>query len=498
MKDGSKVSGNATTTRPHNVLIIMSDEHSGSTMGCAGHPIVRTPNLDRLAAQGTRFSNCYTPSPLCAPGRASAFTGLHVHRLGTWDNGTPFDGQFPAMWEVAGNSDIPMTIVGKTDLYPGQYRNLNVIHGQFRTRPDIGGLFRQSTIDTSWKIQRFHDMGPKKRGFSDDEQRTANAVAWLNAHAQDERPWVFQLGLLDPHFPWRYREDYHAYYDARMRDIPESAKAPYDELNRPLRWLQEYFQGRYPDAELIRKSHVAYCCMVNELDDNIGLILKTLEETGLDRNTIVIYCSDHGEQLGHHGLWWKCCMYEESVHVPMIVKGPGVPQGEVREDFISLLDLPQTVYQILGVAADEVLDGESFWPKTLGNAEGASRPYVFSEYHAHGMPTGMFMIRWDDWKLVHYVGDEDQLFNLKEDPQEMNNLLQSSGEEPTVQQAHRHGLEILGEICDPKEVTDRALAFQEKTRRELGLDDYTERAAAAIAPFRPEMPECTLPSGTPF
>lgn len=474
-----------------NVLIIMSDEHSGSVMRCAGDSVVRTPNLDRLAAEGVLFSNCYTPSPLCAPGRASAFTGMHVHRLGTWDNGTPYDGQVLAMWDVLATRNIPMTIIGKTDLYPGEYENLSVIEGQYRERPDIGGLFRGEDIDTRAKMQRFHDMNPRTPEPSGDEKRVETTIKWLNDHANDTQPWVLQVGLLDPHFPWKYKPEYYEYYNNLIPDIPESAKAPYDELNDSQKMLQKYFQGEYPDKELIRASHVAYYSMVNELDDNIGTLLQALEQTGLNRNTIIIYCSDHGEQLGHHGLWWKCCMYEESARVPMIVKGPGLPQGQAVDKFVSLLDLPQTVYEIMQLKEPKGLDGQSLWPLAKHH-DAPARPYVFSEYHAHGSPTGMFMVRWGDWKLVHYVDDQDQFFNLKSDPTEMDNLLLSRKEDSQVRQAQQEGMKILQSICDPKEVNERALAFQAKMRQHYKIE-YSETPAKGIPTFHPEMDETATP-----
>ncbi len=458
-----------------NILMIMSDEHSYQTMGCSGHPIVKTPALDRLASEGVNFTNCYTPCPLCVPARASAFTGYFVNQLGTWDNATPYDGRVKGLFEQVTEEGYPFTGVGKFHFHPkGTFPGLQD-HGlgEYDTRPDLSGLFRQCDIPRPTGKKRFEQIKPRESESIDD--KALNFVLdWLDKKERNSPPWVLYVGFNQPHFPFYYQQKYWDYYDQLVVNISQVAQPPFDELNEPLKMLRRHFNGDQVDPETIRKAHVGYYSLIGELDQHVGQILDILDKRGLAEDTLVIYTSDHGEQLGHHGLWWKCCMYEESAHIPFLVKGPGLPAGKQINNPISLTDLFPTVCDCLRIPILEGLQGVSLMPLINGNIGSYPRDFAFSEYHAHGMPTGMFMIRWQQWKYVHYVGFEGQLFNLQEDPEEMNNLVPAANQYPQIQTAIAECQERLYSICDPEEVNRRAFEFQAKMLKTSGLQNVVD------------------------
>ena len=208
----------------------------------------------------------------------------------------------------------------------------------------------------------------------------------------------------------------------------------------------------------------AYYGLCSFLDDNIGKVLGALDESGLAGDTRILYTSDHGEMLGNHGFWTKSVMYEESVGIPLIMTGPGVPDRHVVETPVSLVDCYPTFLDCLGQPVTEAeveLPGRSLFE--LAEQEDPDRA-VFSEYHDGGAPTGFFMVRWSRWKYVHYVGHRPQLFDLEADPHEMNDL----GESSNHAQIRAEGEAKLRAIVDPEEADARAFRDQARKIAELG------------------------------
>jgi choline-sulfatase len=225
----------------------------------------------------------------------------------------------------------------------------------------------------------------------------------------------------------------------------------------------------YFDDERTRIALAAYYGMVSFLDHNIGLLLKTLEETGLGGDTRVIYTSDHGDNLGNRGMWGKSVMYEDSVAVPMIMGGDGIPPGHAVKTPVSLVDLHPTFVEALGEEdSPDPRPGHSLFD--LAHHEQPER-VAFSEYHAAGANTGVYMIRKGSWKYVHYVGHRPQLFDLAADPHEANDL----GESP-AHAARRAELEAeLRKILDPDAVNERAFADQERRIAQHGGEEALKR-----------------------
>jgi choline-sulfatase len=341
-----------------NVLVIMSDEHSNQVMGCSGHSIVETPVLDRLASEGAIFTNCYTSCPVCTPARASFITGQYVNKLGTWDNATPYDGKVKGVFQHLYEHGEELVSFGKLDFHPeGEYAGLQAHLPRYRKFVQLESCFRGEDISIGLE-NRYKQMGIKKNADFDAEVRDS-VMDWLTMKSKQDCPWVLYVGLNDPHFPFFVDEERWNYYNERVQEIPAMAKGPFSELNEPLQELRRHFRGDAADEETVRKAHVGYYALTSRLDDNIGMTLDELREQGLEDDTLIIYTSDHGEQLGHHGLWWKCCMYEESSNVPLIIKGPGIAKGICINEPVSLIDIFPTICEARGILAPPDIPGKS-------------------------------------------------------------------------------------------------------------------------------------------
>lgn len=453
-----------------NVITIMSDEHSFEAMRWAGNETVSTPNLDRLADMSVKFMNAYTPCPLCVPARASCYTGQFVNRLGTWDNATPYDGTVPGIASYLKQKGIPTWHFGKTHFHPdGEYGFSGIEMPGFLNHPDMGCYYRDRKIGRPNAEKRFEEIG-LRNSVSHDDEVTRLAMKWLRENKDRKEPWNLEIGYLDPHFPFYVKQNNWEYFDCRIRDIPEGTRAPFTSLNEPLSWLRTYFKGETATEEIIRKILVGYSAAVKELDERIGQLLDLLEEMDLLKNTAIIYTSDHGEQLGYHGLWWKCCMFEQSVHIPMLLYHPDIGPGTVCEP-VSLVDVFPTICDILQIPQPEEIDGKSLWKLMKNGVDEEWREYVFSEYHAHGMPCAMYMIRWKQYKYVYYTEYPPQLFDLNEDPEENDDLWKYLSDRADIQKIEKTCRKFLYEICDPNKTDRRAREYQKRMRDGMGISE---------------------------
>lgn len=452
-----------------NVITIMSDEHSWSAMGCSGNPLVKTPNLDRLAAMSVNFKQAYTTCPLCAPARASWFTGQYVSRIGTWDNSTPYDGTVRGMSQYLNDHRIPTYHFGKTHFHSeGEYEFARLEMPGYLIEPDLGCYYREEMVGRINAEKRFEKIGIKEKPDHDDEV-TGLAVEWLKKNGNKTEPWNLDIGYLDPHFPFYVKQENWDYYEKLLTDLPAGVLEPYTSLNEPLSYMRAYFKGETATPEIIRRVFIGYYAAAAALDERIGILLDTLEAFDLLKNTAVIYTSDHGEQMGYHGLWWKCCMFEHSAHIPMMIYHPMLTPKEVNHP-VTLADLYPTVCEIFGIPKPEHIDGESLYCLMKESRDGKKKDFAFSEYHAHGMPCGMYMIRWDNYKYVHYTGYSPQLFNLKEDPKENCDLAARPDSDDRIRKLLKEGERRLLSVCDPNEADARAKEFQKKMKAALGVE----------------------------
>ena len=476
---------------PKNTLFIMSDEHKRSALGCYGHPMVRTPNFDRLAARGTRFTDAYCNSPICVPSRASFATGRYVHQIGFWDNGNPYDGSVPSWAHRLRENGNPVTSIGKLHFRSAADHNgfdeevmpLHVVDGQ----GDVLGMIRDDAPPRKSALQLAKDAGPGQSSYQDYDQRIIDAaVAWLQtkAGAQRGKPWVLFVSLVCPHFPLIARPEWYELYPEDQVPMPllyGAAERPTHPFITAMGEISIYDKAF--DEPSIRRAIAAYFGMISFLDDNIGKLVAALDQTGLLADTRVIYTSDHGDNLGNRGLWGKSNMYEDAAGIPLIMAGPGVPVNQVCHAPVSLVDGFPTILQSAGVApnpADAECPGTSLFEIASGHgpANGPART-VFSEYHASGSVTGAFMIRKGDFKFVYYVGMPPQLFDLAADPLEARDLGQDPGYAGLVADCEA----ALRRICDP-EAVDAAARAKQRSRIEAlgGRDAVIARGSFGYSP----------------
>jgi choline-sulfatase len=208
------------------------------------------------------------------------------------------------------------------------------------------------------------------------------------------------------------------------------------------------------------------------MDHCLERVLQVLEKSGRAETTTVIYVSDHGDMMGDLGFWTKRVMYDASAGVPMIIAGPGIPEGRRVKTGTSLLDIAATALDVTGVShdtANQALPGHSL--RDIAQQADDPNGTVFSEYHDGGSTTGTFMIRWDQWKYIHYVGVAPQLFNLNHDPNELTDLAPDEARDARVQDALLEGRRRLYEICDPDDVNNQCFADRKIRIEELGGED---------------------------
>lgn len=441
----------------------MSDEHQARAMGCAGHAFIKTPNLDRLAANGIRFTNAYTPSPICVPARASFASGQYVHRNRLWDNAMPYTG-VPKGWGHALQAkNIPVESIGKL-----HYRShedpagFDVEHIPMQVANGVGMVWasirKEDERILGPKRMLGDYIGPGESNYTEyDRAVTDRTVDWVKNRAlRDENPWCLYVGLVAPHFPLVVPQEFYNQYP--LETLPEPKLHPstgykLHPWNEKLDKIMES-ESKFHDAEERRRAFACYYGLCTWMDHNVGRMIDALEQYGFAENTTVVYTSDHGDNVGARGLWGKSNMYEESAAVPLIISGPQTSPSTC-ETPVSLVDLSATIPDFFNAPLSEAVPGRSLFAL-------ASEPYdhervVFSEYHAVGAVTGAYMIRKGDWKYIHYVGFEPELFDLLNDPEESLNLAAQERHQTKLEELHA---ELLL-ICNPDDMDALAHADQE-------------------------------------
>jgi len=448
--------------RPRNILVIMSDEHNPKVLGCAGHPVIHTPNLDALAARGTRFSAAYTTSPVCIPARAGFACGKYIHQIGYWDNADAYDGATPS-WHhllreaghrVASVGKLHFRLVGEDHGFSEEIIPMHIYEG----KGDLLGLIRDDMPRRGNSKKMIGMAGPGESTYTlYDKDICSRAQVWLREEAPKakDKPWVLFVSFVAPHFPLTAPpEHYYRYWD---RDLPlpklyareQRPSHPYiAEYGRNFNY-DDYFEG--PGD--VKKALSGYFGLVSYLDENIGKLLRALEDGGFAEDTVVMYTSDHGDNLGARGLWGKSTMYEEIAGVPFLLAGPGIPAGRVIDTPVSHVDAFPTLMEIAGEQMPSGFPGFSLTRISEGFKPERT---VLSEYHGMGSSTGAFAVRVGKWKYVHYAKYGPQLFDLENDPEETMDLAEDPRHAKVLEQCRT----ALYRICDPQEVDRRARARQ--------------------------------------
>lgn len=419
-----------TEMKSMNQLIIFSDQHSKRMIGSYGNPYVKTPNLDRLAEKGIRFDNAYCNSPICVPSRAALATGNYASCNGYWDNAHGYAGECPSWGTRLNEQGFSVTTIGKLH-YKGEMPETGFIDQRIPLNMkngvgDVYGSIRNKQITR----YQFRDAIEQACVGESDYIRYDRAIARQAAEylktegARQQKPFALFVGFVTPHFPLIAPQEFFDLYrdHGSIREPIEFDQSEWP--HHPVIDGYRYYCGTENiDRETAINAIKTYYALCSFMDAQVGIVLDALREAKLEENTRIIYSADHGDTMGDHGVYFKSTMYDGSVGIPLIMNAPDLPQGKVVNTNVSLVDIFPTVVECVGAhmnKQDKKLPGKSLWSYAKG-AEDSNRA-VFSEYYAQGIYTAMFMLKKGDYKYVHYVGERPQLFNLKTDPEERNDL----------------------------------------------------------------------------
>ncbi len=471
-----------SSKRP-NILFIQTDSWDGRVLGCVGHPAMHnaTPTLDALASRGILFQNMYTNNPICCPSRASMWSGQYTHHCEGWNNYkglSPSDPTFRTQLDAAG---YRTQTFGKEDYLSGAHtirarvsawtRSANITRPQYR-------------MDGPELI-----LGDEARVHNKDWERVDQAKAWLEDAAKSpDTPFMLYVGISGPHPAFRISEKYYAMIDDAGVTIP-----PADKDDHPVmayqRAVKNWMHGFSDDT--VRKVRRIYYAMCAEVDAMVGEILAALDRNGLTDNTYVIFTSDHGENAMEHRQFYKSNFYESSGRIPLIIAGPEVRRGAVVSAPVSLIDIYPTLMSMAGVAEPEGLDGHSWMPELAGDTP--DRPdWAFGEYHDTTCNTGAFMLRRDDWKYIAYVGQPPQLFNVKDDPDEVSNRAETDSAVVADMDARLRRV-VDYEAVDAKAKAYDRHAFSEWRDAEQKAGTYRETMARVFSGWDRLKPEDIMP-----
>lgn len=433
---------------PPNILWLCTDQQRFDTIHSLGNPLIRTPNIDRLADEGVAFTQTYCQSPVCTPSRASFLTGRYPRTTRCRQNGQTIPADEILVSRMFADAGYRCGLAGKLHLS-------SCSDGKMEVRTDDGYHdFRWShhpqpdwpeNAYTQWlhaKGRSWDELysGPSTGFVKEGVPAEFHQTTWCAEMAMDfihgnqGRPWFFSFNCFDPHHAFDPPPEYMARYSPDDMPLPKARResgtaTTFQQLDTV--WAHnnpgEFHTAAMTDDDR-RQVTAAYYAMCELIDDQVGRIIRTLDETGQRDNTIVVFMSDHGEMLGDHGIYFKGPhFYDEAVRVPLIISWPERFKCGLRVDGLAeLVDLVPTFLESAGLAVPHRVQGRSLVPHLTGTADPkCHRDYVFSEYYnswTHKDAYGT-MLRTDKEKIVVYHGtNQGELYNLEADPDEYDNL----------------------------------------------------------------------------
>ncbi|MEP1208115.1 MAG: sulfatase-like hydrolase/transferase [Rhizobiaceae bacterium] len=446
-------------TKP-NVLLIMTDQQRPDTLGFRGQTPCRTPNIDRLAAEGISFDRAMTPCPLCLPSRASLFTGL-----------------YPTQNDMMSNQDGYLTSCQMLDHFRSAGYQINYAGKWHMGEENIGDFTDNHAGDsTAIYSQWCKDQGLMDGWmFNDPATRTTRtpSMSIPKVHCQDlpvdktneayvtdfalqmirdrdpNKPFFQVVSYNGPHPPFMIPEPYFSMHDPADVPLPENfgPQAGEHEVNQTS-YYRQLFLDHGEDFDAWRASYAVYWGFVTMIDDMVGRIIEVIEEQGLMDNTIVLYTSDHGENLGAHGLWQKMVPYDESIRVPLILRQPTADPARTEMP-ASLVDVAPTLANLCGLAVSPDWPGRDLM---RGDWSDADNPASFAMHRPIGdwmNVTDWRMIERYRFKYVWYRDQSDELFDLQNDPAELNNLLDDPAHQSRLATLRRELDAFLQKTNDP-------------------------------------------------
>jgi choline-sulfatase len=455
---------------PPNIIFIMADQLAAHALGLYGNGVCKTPNLDRLAKQGTVFENAYSNNPLCVPSRASLLTGKLSPKIGVYDNANELSSSTPTMAHFLRKAGYWTELCGKmhfigpdqlhgfntrsvTDVYPANY--------QWIADWSAGPAFVPSGTALNGVVEAGSCIRTMQEDYDDEVEHACIQGLYDYAREPARNPFFQLVSFTSPHTPFTVSQDYWDRYSAEEIDSPIVGEIPFEELDYHSKALF-FAHGRHRhriSANHLRDTRHAYYGMISYIDDKVGKILDTLEKTGVRDNTAVVFTSDHGEMLGERGMWFKQCFWEWSAHVPLIVSMPGMPTGTRCSSVVSLVDLLPTFLDMAGLPAQETetmeLDGTSILP-LVQNPLSLGEDTAISDYLAIGPCVPCRMIVKGKYKYILTDDHPSLLYNLEADPNELVNLNDDTSCQEVIAELHA----IACRDWNTEELTKKVLKSQ--------------------------------------
>lgn len=410
-----------------DIILIMSDQHNPHITGFDGNKIIRTPNLDSLAREGVSFSNMYCPSPLCVPSRSAFLTGQYPSDINVFNNASILSSAIPTFAHSLSAAGYETVLCGRMHFDgPDQFHGFEKrIYGDcnlFLTE-ETNGRYFCTCGQTKYAVQV---SGSGQAGYEAfDRNVTQKACEFLKARTDEDRPLCMVVGYVLPHNPLIIdKELYEYYYDKLAEDNMPSLKAP-ENLHPAIRQWRKNRGVDDISPEHARRALAAYYGLVEKMDKNIGKVIQSAKAKQNSENTIMIYCSDHGDCAGENGLWWKSNYFEGSARVPLTISCPSVfEQDKDVKEVSSLIDLAATLIDLAETEKLPYSEGRSLrgFLEKGGNVENWKEE-AYSEYSGAYGEKPSCMIRSGKWKLMYYSEfNSSLLFNMEEDPEELNDL----------------------------------------------------------------------------
>jgi len=506
-----------------NVLFIMCDQLRRDYLGCYGHPTIKTPNIDALAASGVRFNRGYVQGPVCGPSRMSAYTGRYVASHGCTWNFVPIGVQTPTMGEHLRQLGLRTAVIGKTHAVADQdgiarlrldapsRESLLLAEGGFEPYARHDGVVLDASLNSgraypynsflmaqgysgpnAWHDHANSALGERGAILSGWQLRHSSLparvaeehseTAWATDRAiefiteQGDQPWCLHLSYIKPHWPYMAPAPYHDLYGSE--DILAVVRAAHelDDEHEVYRAFRNHRESKAFSRDDVRASVIpAYMGLISQLDTHIGRLMAFLKQQERLQDTLIVFTSDHGDHLGDHWLGEKEMFYEASAGVPLIIVEPeGRRRGEVDEAPVQLIDLLPTFLEAIGGTIESPwLEGQSLWTR-IRDRHAPTQEQAISELDYAFYPARQElgrgvndaraeMVATQRWKYIHYQGYAPQLFDLQEDPDELRDL----GREPSTARIQREMLDRLIEW--------RRALHMRTAMTDAGVDDWLQK-----------------------
>jgi iduronate 2-sulfatase len=431
---------------PPNVLLIISDDLTSTALGCYGNKVCKTPNIDRLAARGMRFTRAHCQGTYCGPSRASFMSGYYPHATGvqgytnprpaigeraTWSQHFKNAGYYAARVSKIFHMGVPGGIEDGSDGADDQAswtERFNSPGPEWKA-PGIGETLEGNADGKKPVIggNTFIIVAAEGGDLLHSDGKTATKASELIAQ-HSKQPFFLAVGFVRPHVPFVAPKKYFDMYPPEQVVLPAKRPGDWDDIPKPGINYKTSLNMKM-DVTKQKKAVSGYYAAVSYMDAQVGRVLDALEKSGQAANTVVIFTSDHGYHLGEHDFWAKVSLHDESARVPLIISAPGIKAG-VSDSLVELLDLYPTTSKLCGIEVPARLQGRDISP-ILNDPKAKVHDTVFS---VSGTSKG-FMLRDDRWVFIQYGEDARggvELFDMHSDPQQFTNLAASPGHAPIV------------------------------------------------------------------